>query len=96
MFEVGVEQYRGMDQFKNAEHITKDLKPLLIFQGEPFDNSDKHQRLKNLMIGKFKHTIFDFSSKPVFFVRFLQNLGYGGDKYLRDATSDCVYVQRCE
>lgn len=96
MFEVGVEQYRGMDQFKNAEHITKDLKPLLIFQGEPFDNSDKHQRLKNLMIGKFKHTIFDFSSKPVFFFRFLQNLGYGGDKYLRDAASDCVYVQRCE
>lgn len=53
MFEMGIEQYRGMDQFTPAEHITKDLKPILIFQGEPFDNSDKHQRLKNLLIGKF-------------------------------------------
>jgi ribosome production factor 2 len=55
MFETGIENYRGVDQFKPAEHITKDLKPILIFQGEPFDNSDKHQRLKSLLIGKSFH-----------------------------------------
>lgn len=51
---MGVENYRGCDQFKAAEHITRDLKPILIFQGEPFDNSDKHQRLKNTLIDFFR------------------------------------------
>lgn len=31
MFEMGVENYRGVAQFKPAEYITKDLKPILIF-----------------------------------------------------------------
>jgi hypothetical protein len=52
MFEMGVENYKGLDKFAPAESITRDLKPILVFQGEPFENSDKHKRFKNLLIGK--------------------------------------------
>jgi ribosome production factor 2 len=52
MFEVGVENYKGCDKFRSSEFLGKDLKPILIFQGEPFENSDKHKRMKNLLIGK--------------------------------------------
>lgn len=54
MFEMGVENYKGCDKYAAAEHITQNLKPILIFQGEPFDNSDKHKRLKNLLIDFFR------------------------------------------
>lgn len=54
MFEVGVEDYKGCDQFAAPELLGKDLKPVLMFQGEPFDNSDRHKRLKNLLVDMFK------------------------------------------
>jgi len=54
MFEVGVENYKSAAAFKSVEHVTKDLKPILIFQGEPFENSDKHKRMKNLLIDFFQ------------------------------------------
>ena len=53
MVEFGVEEYKGCDRFKASEHINRDLKPILLFQGEPFENSDKHKRIKNLFLGKF-------------------------------------------
>ena len=52
MFEFGVENYRGMRSFRAAEHISSDLKPILLFQGEQFEVSEKHKRIKSLLIGK--------------------------------------------
>jgi ribosome production factor 2 len=31
MFELGVENYKGLNEFAPSEFITKDLKPILIF-----------------------------------------------------------------
>lgn len=31
MFEMGVENYKGCDKYAPAEHITQNLKPILIF-----------------------------------------------------------------
>ena len=52
MFEFGIENYRGMRSFRAAEHISSDLKPILLFQGEQFEVSEKHKRIKSLLIGK--------------------------------------------
>jgi len=54
MIEFGVENYKGCDQFKAPEHISRDLKPILLFQGEPFENSDKHKRIRNLLLDFFR------------------------------------------
>lgn len=53
MFEFQVENYRGLSDFKTAD-FTNDLKPILLFQGDVFDVSDKHKRLKNLFADFFK------------------------------------------
>lgn len=52
MFEFGVEDYKGCASFHTPDMISKDLKPIMLFQGEPFENSEKHKRIKNLFIGK--------------------------------------------
>lgn len=52
MFELGIQNFKGTNDFKVPEHITADLKPILIFQGEFFETSERHKRLKNLFIGK--------------------------------------------
>ena len=52
MFELGVVDFKGTDQFEAPKHINSDMKPILIFQGEHFESSDKHKRLKSLLIGK--------------------------------------------
>jgi hypothetical protein len=31
MFELGVHDYKSMDEFKPSEHLTANVKPLLIF-----------------------------------------------------------------
>ena len=54
MFEFGVTNFKSMETFKGSE-ITSDMKPVLIFQGEEFDVSDKHRRLKNLLIGNLTY-----------------------------------------
>jgi len=54
MIEGGVEQFKSTHDFKPAHFVTNDVKPLLIFQGEPFDNIDKHKRFKNLLIDFFR------------------------------------------
>lgn len=56
MFELGVTNYRSMEAFVQSEHVNADQKPILVFQGEPFENSDRHKRLKNLLIGKLPLT----------------------------------------
>ncbi len=53
MFEFTVENYRGVTNFKAAD-FTHDLKPILVFQGDVFDVSDKHKRIKNLFIDFFR------------------------------------------
>lgn len=63
--EFGIEDYKSCDKFKSAEYISKELKPVMIFQGEPFENSEKHKRIKNVFTGK-SHLRF----KPA---RFLQD-----------------------
>lgn len=53
MFEFTVENYRSMTDFTAAD-FTNDLKPILIFQGDVFDVSDKHKRMKNLFTDFFR------------------------------------------
>jgi len=53
MVEFGVQNYKSIDSFKNAE-VSAVIKPILVFQGEQFDFSAKHSRFKNLMIDFFK------------------------------------------
>ena len=52
MFEFGVSNYKGIQQFK-CKDTDNNIKPILIFQGEHFEFSEKHKRLKSLLIGKF-------------------------------------------
>ena len=52
-FEMGIENYKGIKDFAPPKHVQSDDKPILIFQGEAFENSDKHKRLKNLLIDMF-------------------------------------------
>ena len=54
MFEFGIVNYKGTGEFKATEHISADLKPILIFQGEQFEVSEKHKRIKNLLIDFFR------------------------------------------
>jgi ribosome production factor 2 len=55
MFEFAVENYKGVSDFKAAD-FTNDLKPILIFQGDVFDVSDKYKRIKNLFTDFFRIT----------------------------------------
>jgi len=53
MFELGIEDFRGTEAFPAPKHINCDMKPILIFQGSHFDTSDKHKRVKSLLIDFF-------------------------------------------
>ena len=53
MFEMGVSNFRSSSEFEAAKHISQEMKPILIFQGEHFETSDKHKRIKSLLIGKY-------------------------------------------
>ena len=37
--------------------IPHDMKPLILFQGEPFEMNESHKRFKNLMIGKCQNNL---------------------------------------
>jgi len=54
MFEFGIEQYKKISEFKSNATITPDMKPFIIFQGEPFEMNTVYARLKNLLIDFFK------------------------------------------
>ena len=54
MFEFGIENFKGTADFDATKHISADLKPILIFQGEQFEVSEKHKRIKNLLIDFFR------------------------------------------
>jgi hypothetical protein len=50
MFEFGINNFKSMEYYKSLE-VNRDIKPILVFQGEQFEFSEKHRRLKNLFIG---------------------------------------------
>ncbi len=50
LFELGIENYKPFTDFAAAE-VSRELKPVILFQGEHFEFSEKHQRLKNLFYG---------------------------------------------
>lgn len=52
MFEFGVSNYVPVSKFQVKE-INYEIKPILLFQGEQFEFSPKHQRFKNYLIGKY-------------------------------------------
>lgn len=52
-FEFGIQSFKGIKQFAPPQHVQSDDKPIMIFQGEPFENSEKHKRMKNLLIDLF-------------------------------------------
>jgi len=54
MFEFGVEDFQSMREMKANMTLPMDMKPLILFQGEPFEMSEKHKRCKNLLIDFFK------------------------------------------
>ena len=54
MFEFGVEDYKSIQTVGAKVTIPADMKPLILFQGEPFEMSEKHRRMKNLLIDFFK------------------------------------------
>ena len=63
MFEFGVSNYRGLKEFK-AQEVNNQIKPLLTFQGDQFDFSEKHKRFKNLLIDLYKTTDYEEANIP--------------------------------
>lgn len=55
MFEFGVTNFKAISEFEKNE-VDRDLKPIIVFQGEQFEFSDKHKRLKNFLLDFFKQT----------------------------------------
>ena len=58
LFEFGVSDYQPIRSFKALE-VDNQVKPILIFQGEQFEFSDKHNRFKNYMIDLLKSTDYE-------------------------------------
>lgn len=54
MFEFGIEQYKKISDFKADITISQNMKPVIVFQGEPFEMNNVYNRLKNLLIDFFK------------------------------------------
>lgn len=52
-FELGIENYKGITEYP-AQEVSRDIKPVILFQGEQFEFSEKHQRLKNVLYGKLQ------------------------------------------
>lgn len=48
MFEFAVQNFKAIQEFKSYD-ITSQLKPIIVFQGEQFEFSEKHKRLKNFL-----------------------------------------------
>lgn len=51
MYEFGVLNFKSISDF-SATEITRELKPIILFQGEQFEFSERHMRMKNLFYGK--------------------------------------------
>ncbi|KAK0181293.1 hypothetical protein PV327_003586 [Microctonus hyperodae] len=53
MVEFGVENYKSLSEFK-IDKIASGLKPMLIFNGELFENNHQYQRIQNLLVDMFQ------------------------------------------
>lgn len=58
MIEFGVENFKGLKDFKVAK-ISSGIKPLLIFNGELFENNYEYGRIKNLLIDMFQREVVE-------------------------------------
>lgn len=53
MVEFGIEQYRGLKEFK-TQKVCLGIKPCLLFAGELFEHNHEYQRIKSLLIDMFQ------------------------------------------
>jgi ribosome production factor 2 len=53
MFELGVQDFKALRDFKN-EKVTAESKPCLLFSGQGFEASDEMRRLKTMLIDLFR------------------------------------------
>ena len=53
MVEFGIENYKGLRDFK-VPKISEGLKPLLVFNGDLFENNHELDRIKNLFVDMFQ------------------------------------------
>ena len=51
--EFGVENYIALKNFK-LEKIPDGIKPILVFQGELFENNHEYGRIRNLLVDMFQ------------------------------------------
>ncbi|XP_043255240.1 ribosome production factor 2 homolog isoform X1 [Colletes gigas] len=58
MIEFGVENYRGLKSFK-VPQISEGIKPLLVFNGELFENNSELVRIKNLFVDMFQREVVE-------------------------------------
>lgn len=85
MFEFGITDYKSLNDFMNAK-VTCDTKPILIFKGSEFIESDTHKYLKsfltdffigpsakNINLSGFELTIVFISCNDKIMVRFYRN-----------------------
>lgn len=53
MFELAIQNYTPMEDFKTSK-VTAGIKPVLIFNGEPFSVDPEYTRLKCLLTDFFR------------------------------------------
>lgn len=53
MAEFGIENYKGLKDFK-VPKVSEGIKPLLVFNGELFENNHELNRIKNLLVDMFQ------------------------------------------
>ncbi|KZC06252.1 Ribosome production factor 2 like protein [Dufourea novaeangliae] len=58
MVEFGVENYKGLKDFK-VPKISEGIKPLLVFNGELFENNHELDRIKNLFVDMFQREVVE-------------------------------------
>jgi len=54
MIELGVESYRGFQEFRNAHKVSEQTKPVIIFTGEAFTLEKDYIRLQSLLSDMFR------------------------------------------
>jgi ribosome production factor 2 len=58
MFEFGCSNFQPIKNFK-ALDVDNQTKPLMVFQGEQFEFSEKHSRFKNFLLDLFRISDYD-------------------------------------
>lgn len=54
MVELGVEAYRGIQEFNTANKVTASTKPMIVFSGEAFHMEKDYMRLQSLLSDMFR------------------------------------------